>query len=339
METGYTYDDVLIAPKYSEIESRRLCDTSVDFGKFQLDMPIFSANMRTVTGNRMATSMNNAGCMGILHRFKPIEELIESYCTVNAESHKTPFVSIGVSENCFKDFIQWCSDVDCTKFCIDVAHGHHIKVKNQLHRITKELGDDLKFYDIIVGNIATPEAFVDLVDWGATIVKVGIGPGRACTTRKNTGVGYPQLSALENIYKAKIKYNLDVKIIADGGIKNYGDIPKALKYADAVMLGSMLAGTEESPGLPQYDESGQGYKMYVGSASSSNKINSGYEDEFVEGISVKVPLKGPVENILKKCKDGLQSAMSYTGSLNIDQFKTNCEFIKLTGASRSESKL
>jgi len=342
-----TYSDVLIAPKYSEILSRTNVDLTSDFKDFKLNLPVFSANMKHVTGPSMANAMYKNGGMGILHRFNTIEGCVNQFneamdyitfpsCTSSTTQRKVRAqsiaVSIGVNEN-DKELFNELYKAGARIFCIDVAHGHHILVKNMIKYIKEQASD----IHVIAGNIATPDGAQALEDWGADTIKVGIGPGNVCQTRKNTGVGIPQLYALEWMHHHKPVRG--VNIIADGGITNPGDIAKALKYADAVMLGSMIAGTSETPGKVFRDENERFYKIYGGSASGETKVSNGQEGNFVEGITKKSEFKGHVKYILREIRDGLKSAFSYTGSKNLSEFQTNCDFIQITSGSRGESKI
>lgn len=349
MRKAYTFNDVLIAPRYSEIESRSDVDLSTQIGHLKLKVPIISSNMKTVTGPKMAATIAKLGGLGLLHRFCTIEENLDMYTqawqlaegNVSCPSGLGVNIgaSIGVKEE-DKERFEKLYDLGARTFCIDVAHGHHILVKKMLEWIEsfkalRKLQDPLEKLTIIAGNIATPEAYNDLCDWGADVVKVGIGPGSACATRKNTGVGVPQLYALEMINDALLHHPQPASIIADGGLSYVGDIAKALKYADAVMLGSMFSGTSESPGHVFRNEQGDHYKVYGGSASGENKG----ENKFVEGVMKTVRFKGKVKYIIREIEDGLKSAFSYVGVNNLLDFQTKCEFINISDGARTESKL
>ena len=325
----YTFNDVLIKPKYSEILSR----STVDLTSMGLKLPVISANMKTITGPKMAKAMYDYDGMGILHRFNDIDTAVEEFKGVNSTLRCG--VSIGVQE---EDKVRFDKlyDAGARLFCVDVAHGHHVLVKKMLQWIR---ANNFANYDnpwLIAGNIATGEAAYDLVDWGADILKVGIGPGSVCQTRSRTGCGVPQLYALEEVYnELKNQGKSNIKIIADGGITTVGDIAKALKFADAVMIGSMIAGTSETPGNVYKDPNGQFYKMYGGSASGENKG----ENKFVEGMMKTIPFRGKVKYILREIKEGLQSAFSYVGANNMAEYKEKCEFIHISGSASKESKL
>jgi IMP dehydrogenase len=217
-------------------------------------------------------------------------------------------------------------------FCIDVAHGHHILMQEMISWVRSNYDNEVR---IIAGNVATGQGAYDLLKWGADIVKVGIGPGRGCTTRKNTGVGVPQVSALMDVRRV---VGPDACIISDGGITCSGDVSKALLFANAVMIGSHIAGTSESPGHVFRGEDDVLYKVYGGSASAQSKTGNGQENKFVEGITITVPFRGKVKYILREIKEGVQSALSYSGVDNLDDFRSYAEFRIISNGSRKESK-
>lgn len=338
MNQAYTYSDVLIKPKYSEVLSRSKIDLSTRLHKITLKLPVIGSNMKTVTGIKMAKTLSDHGAMGILHRFNTIEQSVREF--VEASSPHSPLVgvSIGVKDQDKQRFDQLYT-AGARIFCIDVAHGHHLHVKNML----KWINDQMFLWDrsgrgemtLIAGNIATGEAYSDIISWGADVAKVGIGPSPVCRTRFNTGVGVPQLFALEAIHKQSLTEQYPIPIIADGGISHVGDIAKALRYADAVMLGSMLSGTSESPGNVYRDSNGEFYKVHGGSASGENK----QENRFIEGVMTTTKFKGKVKYILKEIKEGLQSAFSYVGAENLQQFQNECEFVYLSTGSQRESRI
>lgn len=340
MKEFLTYADVLIEPKYSTVTSRSNVDTSSILHKTLLELPVITANMKTVTSGKMAVTACLNGGMGILHRFMSIEDNVAEFEYANNLIPKFKGVgnigvSIGVHEEDKKRF-EALYEAGARIFCIDVAHGHHILVKNMVQWIN----DNIFIWDragrgkmtLIVGNIATGDAYYDLTNWGADVVKVGIGPGHACQTRKRTGCGVPQLGALQDIHEQRMGQKSGPSIIADGGISHIGDVAKALKYADAVMMGSYFAGTTETPGHVHRNAEGGFYKVYGGSASAENKG----ENKFVEGITTTIPFIGHAEYLFKEIKEGLQSAFSYVGAYNIQEFKNNCEFVHVTGAGSTE---
>ncbi len=295
---GFSFNDVLIEPRFSEITSRSKVDLTTSMGKFILKFPIISANMNQITESKMAYNMAINGGLGILHRFNTTKDGVQDYLDAvklleESEAAKQEYakycnpasvyniaVSVGVHQ-VDRERFNALYDAGARLFCIDIAHGHHIFMKNMISWIKNDsnnTGDAV----IIAGNIATPQAANDLHAWGAHILKVGIGPGSVCQTRNNTGVGVPQLSALQSIREFSEANSLDLKLIADGGIKTSGDVAKALKYAEAVMMGSFISGTSETPGDVYEDKDGQFYKVYGGSASAEKwkrkSVCGGYDD-------------------------------------------------------------
>lgn len=354
LDVAETFGDVAILQKYSEVESRSLVDLTSDFNIFKLSLPVISANMPDITGPTMAVEMRRRGGLGILHRFKTIDEAIAEYKDVIYDPSVTHFdhnvgVSIGVQE-ADKERFEKLYEAGARIFCIDIAHGDCSNMKNIIHWINGQIfkwdRSSRNKLSIIAGNIATAAGACRLAEWGADVIKVGVGPGSVCTTRQRTGVGTPQLYALRTIRDALDKNTAfnNVKVIADGGITTVGDIAKALKYSDAVMLGSALAGTTETPGRV-FPTPGTTlvnrtyYKVLAGSASAEHKNRSGQASQFVEGEVRTVPFKGHVKYILQEVREGLQSSCSYVGAFNLKEFQHKCEFVEITPAGRVESKI
>lgn len=323
------YNDVYLVPTYSELESRSHVDLSVKLFKHTefhtLGMPVISANMKTVTGPLMAVKLYKLGAMGILHRFQQsIDEYLNDCKYIT--SNKCPIdISIGVNDlELLKSFEENGNKSFLRSITIDIAHGHHIKMKNQIEHVkTWRNSNNLENQvDIIAGNVCTIEAVEDLAKWGANIIKVGIGPGSACTTRIMTGYGVPQFSAVLNC--SKNKKELGIKIIADGGISSVGDIAKAIAAgADCIMAGSLFAGTKESPG-PKLRRGNYPnetfYKSYMGSASYESKLHTGNIGKHTEGVSMEIPYKGAVKYAIQDIHDGLCSAFSYAGAKNLEDY-------------------
>lgn len=354
MIKGITFNDVLIMPKYSEIDSRREVNLSKNFGPFTLDLPIFAANMKTVCGPRMAYAMYKHGAIGIMHRFCSIEQAVKDidlFWEYYSEDHglgncdlslltNDHLYSFGASIGIQDDDIERLDKLYAAGariICIDIANGHCKRMKDMIKIIKSKNYKDLY---LIAGNVATYEGTRDLIDWGADCIKVGIGGGSACETRKNAAIGVPQLTAIERARDAVNELGANnVRIISDGGIKYTGDISKALKYADGVMVGGFISGTSETPGQVFKDDDGEYYKMYMGSASGENKTSNSQANEYIEGIAKKIKIRGHVKYILKEIKEGVQSTFSYVGAKTIDEFRNNCEFIELSSGGKSESKL
>ena len=230
----------------------------------------------------------------------------------------------------------------CDFIVIDTAHGHSQPVIDAVKQIRKKF----KNISLIAGNIATAEAAIELAKLKVDAVKVGIGPGSICTTRVVAGIGYPQFSAIQNVKKGLKKFK-NVKIIADGGIRYSGDIAKAIGAgADAVMIGSLLAGTDETPGEIFYYQ-GRSYKSYRGMGSISAMARGSADRYFQqdikdqlklvpEGIEGRVPYRGPVKNIIDQLVGGLKSSMGYVGSKNLSTFQKNAKFVEITNSGIKE---
>ena len=343
---GETFNEVMFVPQYSEVKSRSNISTLTDMGEFKLDLPLISSNMKDISGPKMVARMCKMGGLGILHRFGTIQESVSDFKEAeklieNEGLYANPpawltteysiGVSVGVKEYENERFIA-LYDAGARLFTVDVAHGHHILVKEMIQFMRERAGKNIC---IIAGNVATPEGARDLREWGASIIKCGIGPGAACMTRRNTGVGVGQLKAIRDI---RLQYP-DMVIISDGGIKHYGDIPKALKYANAVMVGSLIAGTSETPGHVYENEDGEHYKVYGGSASGERKVDNGGQNAFVEGVVKTVKFKGKAKYILQKAKESIQTCISYSGADNLEDFRDISVLVDISSGSKSESKL
>ena len=221
----------------------------------------------------------------------------------------------------------------CNIILIDVAHGHHSNMEVALTELKANLED---YTDVIAGNIATTDAAEDLITWGADGLRVGIGGGSLCTTRVKTGFGVPNVTSITDVFK--VADNAGVPIMADGGIKSSGDIAKALAVgADCVMVGSLLAGTKESPGAILETPAGL-YKRYRGSASLETKITHAQKQRNVEGESTTIPFKGGARFIINGLTDGIKSAFSYAGANNILEYYNRAEYNVVTGAGLAEAK-
>lgn len=333
VKPGYTFDDVLLLPKYSEIRSRSEVDISVDLGKgVKLTLPIVSANMSNVTGSHMAGVLaGQLGCLPILHRFYTThDELIEDYkravfCSSVFSAVQYPVIaaSVGVQAQ-DKELVAKLVDAGCKVICIDVAHGDHLNCRDMTSFVAKTYPDVL----LIAGNVATGAAAAMLANDGADVIKVGVGGGSLCTTRIETGNGVPQLSALEDVYSRSTRMPKPFKVIADGGIRQAGDIVKALCFSHAVMLGNLLAGTDEAPGKVT-EVNGIKYKEYVGSST--------HKSQHVEGVRASVKCKGGVARIIDHLIAGLRSGCSYQGAENLAELRDKPQFISISSAGLKES--
>jgi IMP dehydrogenase len=339
-----TFDDVLLKPQRSEIRSRDEIDLSAELDKnHQFKIPIISSPMDTISEDKMADAMSQAGGFSIIHR----------YCTIDRQINLVDFckeetvlaAAVGVNGD-YLERAQALVDEGVSIICIDVAHGHHILVKEALETLRKELGDNIH---LMAGNVATITGFRDLQDWGADSIRVGIGSGAICSTRIQTGHGVPQLTAIQECARAKLtlpgpienwKLNKKAKLIADGGIRKAGDAVKALAAgADFIMCGSMFAGTDETPGNVIHLIKGKHtkFKVYRGQASQEAQKDWRNKSYAPEGISTTVPCSGPVAAILNDFVRHLKSGLSYSAARNIKELQKKAVFIEQTAAGRIES--
>ena len=333
MKKALTYDDVNIVPKYSKLESRGDVDLTSRLTKnIELQIPIVSSPMDTVTEFEMAWAISHLGGIGFIHRFMDIERQSELVASLGT-------LKVGAAVGVTGDYLERAKELvknGCNVLLIDVAHGHHILVKKAIEEFKNEFGENV---EVIGGSIATKEAATDLCEWGADALRVGVGNGSLCETRIRTGVGLPQVTALLDVCPVADEYN--VPVIADGGVRYVGDICKGLACgADTVMLGSLLSGTKETPGdITKVGEwpNEKLYKKYRGSASIDSKIDRG-EYNNVEGNSKIIPYKGKVKRIISDIRDGLSSACSYVGVRNILDYQASCELIEVTRAGQIEAK-
>lgn len=330
MQKCLSFDDVLMVPQKSDIKSRKEIEIGSRLKNIYLKMPIISSPMDTVTESTMAITMAELGGLGILHRYNTIEKQVEMVKQIRKKTRIPPAAAIGVSG----DYLERSAalvEAGCTTICIDVAHGHHVLTKEAIESLKNTFNGKIT---IIAGNVATPEGFADLQDWGADAIRVGIGGGSICSTRLQTGHG---ISTFQSIAACRF-VKKDAKLIADGGIKTSGDIVKSLAAgADFVMLGSMLAATEESPGEILINSSGDKVKVYRGMASSEAQINWRGKTSSLEGISTTISYKGSIQTILEKMKTNIRSGFSYSGARNQKELREKSSFIQQSSSSKIES--
>lgn len=330
-----TFDDVLIRPSKSRIEPREASLRAVLVPGITLSTPFLSAAMDRVTEDQTAIALYKAGGLGIIHRNCTISVQVEM-----VKKAKRAGVRVGAACGPFDiERAEQLKSAGIDILCIDCAHGHNMKVIES----AKKIKNILKNTPLIVGNIATKEAVRDLVGI-ADVVKVGVGPGSICTTRIVSGVGVPQLSAIMEVAEEAHKYK--IKVIADGGMKNSGDIAKALAAgADFVMLGNLFAGCDECPGKV-VTKSGKKYKEYRGMGSKSVLDEKQSEDRYLvegrkavpEGVEGLVPCRGPISDVVSSLASGVQVSMGYVGAQNLAEFKKKAQFIRISSASVAESK-
>lgn len=353
IKEGYTFDDLLLVPAYSTVVpadvslKTRLCDG------IELSIPVCSAAMDTVTESAMAIALAQSGGIGFIHKnlsvdaqadmVRAVKQAVVSSkdAAVDSNGKLLAGAAVGVSETTMvrvKELVEAGVDI----LTVDSAHGHSKGVIDTVAKIHKAYPK----LPLVGGNIVTSDAAQALIQAGASVLKVGVGPGSICTTRIVSGVGVPQLSAISDVVQVAKRYN--VGVIADGGIKFSGDIVKALAAgADAVMLGGLLAGCEETPGdiIEVY---GKRVKTYVGMGSlsamqrgSSDRYFQGGQKELKklvpEGIEATVPYKGPMSDVIYQMMGGLRSGMGYCGCETISELKDKAKFVKISNAGLKES--
>lgn len=314
MDNVFDYEDIQLIPEKCIVKSRKECDTSIEFGGRKFRLPVVPSNMQTIIDEKIAIYLAENDYFYIMHRFKPETRL--DFVKEMQERGLYASISVGVKEEEF-DFIIELADAGLTPeyITIDIAHGHADTVISMIKHIKKYLPNSF----VIAGNVGTPQAVRDLEQAGADATKVGIGPGKVCITKIKTGFGTGgwQLAALRWCAKAATK-----PVIADGGIRTHGDIAKSIRFgASMVMIGSLFAGHEESPG-ETIEKDGKLYKEYFGSASEFQKG----ERRNVEGKKMWVEYKGPLQNTLTEMEEDLQSSISYAGGNKLSALR-NVDYV------------
>mgnify|MGYP001578453683 CR=1 FL=1 len=341
MHQALTYDDIQLIPNLSAVKTRQDINLSVPVSRnWSINIPIVGSCMDTVTEYEMAASLMELGGVGCIHRFMSIKDQVAQVRKLDAFRNSDPslmhlpiMAAIGVTGD-YLDRAVELEAVGCNILVVDVAHGHHENMKTALKELKANLEENVT--DVIAGNIATMEAAEDLISWGADGLRVGIGGGSLCTTRVKTGFGVPNVTSIEAVFE--ISDSAGIPIMADGGIKSSGDIAKALAVgADCVMVGSLLAGTKESPGAILETPVGL-YKRYRGSASLETKVTHGQKTRNVEGESTTIPFKGGVKFIVNGLTDGIRSAFSYAGANNLTDYFVNTDYNVVTNAGLAEAK-
>ena len=321
----FDYDNILLLPRKCRVESRSECDTSVQLGQRRFRLPVVPANMKTVLDERIAIWLAGNGYFYVMHRFD-----LDNVAFVHDMHARGLYasISLGVKTADYATADRLAAEGLAPEYItIDIAHGHADSVQRMIAHLKQKLPNSF----IIAGNVGTPEAVIDLENWGADATKVGIGPGKVCITKLKTGFGTGgwQLSALKWCARVATK-----PIIADGGIREHGDIAKSIRFgATMVMVGSLMAGHEESPGQT-VEVDGRRYKEYYGSASDFNKG----EYKHVEGKRILEPIKGPLAHTLREMEEDLQSSVSYAGGRQLmDIRKVN--YVILGGDNAGEHLL
>ena len=321
----FDYDNVLLLPRKCRVESRSECDATQSFGGRSFRLPVVPANMKTVIDESIAEWLARNGFFYVMHRFD-----VDNVAFARRMRERGLFVSLssGVKAVDHETIDRLASDgVGADYVTIDIAHGHADTVKRMIGHIKARLPEAF----VIAGNVATPEAVIDLETWGADATKVGVGPGKVCITKLKTGFGTGgwQLSALKWCARVATK-----PIIADGGIRDHGDIAKSVRFgACLVMIGSLFAGHEESPGRT-VEVDGQLFKEYYGSASDFNKG----ERKHVEGKRILEPIKGRLADTLREMEEDVQSSISYAGGTTLADIR-KVNYVILGGDNAGEHLL
>ena len=306
----FDYEDIQLIPRKCIVNSRNECDTSVKFGDFSFKMPVVPANMETIIDDELAIRLAENNYFYVMHRFdeqarKPFIKMMKdknlvTSISVGVKNYEYTFVEELKAEDLIPDFIT-----------IDIAHGHADSVVKMIRHIKTVIPQTF----VIAGNVGTKEAVIDLENAGADATKVGIGPGKVCTTKLKTGFGTGgwQLAALKECSKVATK-----PLIADGGIRQHGDIAKSIRFgATMIMIGSLFAGHKESPG-ELIEQDGKTYKSYYGSASVYQKGTP----TNIEGKKILVPYKGSIHDTLVEMQQDLQSSISYAGGKDLEAIKS-----------------
>ncbi|WJY26910.1 GMP reductase [Sporosarcina trichiuri] len=310
MDAVFDYEDIQLIPAKCIVNSRSECDTSVTLGNHTFRLPVVPANMQTIIDENIAVQLAEGGYFYIMHRFDPASR--PAFIRDMHSRGLIASISVGVKDDEYGFVEQLAADSLIPDYItIDIAHGHSNAVIRMIQHIKKHLPESF----VIAGNVGTPEAVRELENAGADATKVGIGPGKVCITKIKTGFGTGgwQLAAVRWCAKAASK-----PIIADGGIRTHGDIAKSVRFgASMVMVGSLFAGHEESPGQT-VEKDGGTFKEYFGSASEFQKG----EKKNVEGKKMYVEYKGPLQDTLTEMEQDLQSSISYAGGRNLDAIRT-----------------
>ncbi|MFC3040454.1 GMP reductase [Virgibacillus xinjiangensis] len=314
MENVFDYEDIQLIPAKCVVNSRSECDTKAMLGKHTFKLPVVPANMQTIIDESIASYLAENGYFYVMHRFEP--ERRASFIRDMKNKGLIASISVGVKDEEYGFIEQLAADgLDPEYITIDIAHGHSEAVIRMIRHIKQHLSHSF----VIAGNVGTPEAVRELEHAGADATKVGIGPGKVCITKIKTGFGTGgwQLAALRWCAKAASK-----PIIADGGIRTHGDIAKSIRFgATMVMIGSLFAGHEESPGQT-VEKDGKLFKEYFGSASEYQKG----EKKNVEGKKMYVEHKGSLHDTLAEMEQDLQSAISYAGGTKLEAIR-NVDYV------------
>jgi len=344
LRLGLTFDDVLLVPQRSSIRSRQDVNCETRFTtRTGLRAPIVAANMDTVTETEMAIALAALGAAGVIHRFMSIEVQAEMVAAVRAavpvDSTNLPVAAAVGTDHDAIDRSAALADAGANVLVLDIAHGHADHALEAIGKIKAEVPG----CDVIAGNVATRRGAEELVAAGADAIKVGVGPGGVCTTRLVAGVGVPQLTAIADCA------GVEVPVIADGGIRTSGDIVKALAAgADSVMVGSMFAGTKESPGSLEQSDHGlvkrvRGMASFEAIEARAERSGESIDDEYFEqrapeGVEGVVAYRGEVRKLVGQLMAGLRSGMSYSDARSVPELWEKAEFIQVTASGVNENR-
>jgi IMP dehydrogenase len=335
---GLCFDDILLVPQRSFVNSRHAVITAMSIGSgnrtIVLDLPIIAAPMDTVCGPEMCKAIHKKGGLGILHRYMSKQDQL-NYAKDLVEDGCRFGVAIASNDEFIKH-AQALYDIGVKIILVDTANGHGQYAINAV----KELRGAFDDVHIMAGNVATADGFAHLAQAGADSVRVGIGGGSACTTRIVSGHGVPTLTSIMDCDSWRQQFNsTECSIIADGGIRNSGDMVKSFAAgSDAVMIGSMIAGTDESPGDIFVDASGKRVKAFRGMASASAQKDANGTVSVAEGISTTLPYKGSVNSIMDQIRGGLGSGCSYSGCHNLYELSIFAKYVEVSSTSLNESR-
>ena len=333
-DTSFSFDDLLLVPQHSFIKSRQEIDISSRIGTVikqeTLGLPIIASPMTTICEEDMHNVFSEYGSFGIIHRYNSIQEQVEILKKCNG---KLKSFAVGMSG----DYMERATEgvkAGGNVVCIDVAHGHHVLMKDAVLNLRKEFGNEIY---IIAGNVADSDGFKFIADLGVSAVRCGVGSGSICATRIETGHGMSLAATLWDISQNKAGHH-DCAIIACGGIRNSGDIVKAIALgADSVIVGSFIAGATETPGESFLNEHNVEVKTYAGMASKQAQVDWSGSSRSIEGVSTTVAVKGSVREILDRTQWQIKSGFSYSGARSIRELRKKAKFKKQTKASMIES--
>jgi IMP dehydrogenase/GMP reductase len=338
MKQGLTFDDVAMVPVFNNVESRTDPDVSTKLTSgVSMYIPIVASNMDSVIGPDLAKVLVDAGSVPIFHRFTTFENKVT---WIN--DFPSAFISCGIRAGDVVELDKLLEETELRGVCFDIAHGHDSRLLETIDKLKNKYTE----LEVIAGNVCTADAYRDLVNAGATAIKVGIGPGAACTTRKVTGFGVPQFTAIQDI--AAVKKKLLVPIIADGGIRGSSDIVKALAAgADSVMIGKLFALTDESAAPKRWTPpTNVSYGPPILAAKYRGQASADFQEDYFgatkdgtvpEGEAFWASVSGPAIDTIQRLLAGLRSGMTYGGARSIGELQRKAEFIQVTGHYAAES--